>query len=80
VPFLNRDAEGWDNEVVSQFGRTNVMIKRDALKYQYYGPDMLEVLFDLERNPKETENYIDSPEYADRVAAFRKRLVELAHG
>ena len=56
------------------------MIKRDQLKYQYYGPDVPEVLFDLERNPEETVNYIDEPEYAERVTAFRERLVELGHG
>ena len=37
------------------------MIKRDALKYQYYGPDMPEVLFDLERDPEELVNAIDDP-------------------
>jgi choline-sulfatase len=56
------------------------MIKRDQLKYQYYGAKMPEVLFDLERNPEETVNYIDDPEYGERVAAFRERLVELGHG
>ena len=30
------------------------MIKRDHLKYQYYGRDMPEVLFDLSRDPEET--------------------------
>jgi choline-sulfatase len=80
VPLLQGDGQGWDNEAVSQFGATNVMIKRDQLKYQYYGPDMPEVLFDLERNPQESVNVIDHPEYADRVAAFRQRLVELGQG
>jgi choline-sulfatase len=80
VPLLQGGGAEWDNEAVSQFGRTNVMIKRDQLKYQYYGPDMPEVLFDLERNPEETVNYVDHFEYADRVAVFRRRLVELGHG
>jgi choline-sulfatase len=56
------------------------MIKRDQLKYQWYGPEMPEVLFDLARNPEETVNLIDEPEYSERVAAFRDRLVELGHG
>ena len=56
------------------------MIKRDQLKYQYYGPEMPEVLFDLERNPQESVNYVNHPQYADRVAAFRERLVALGHG
>jgi choline-sulfatase len=56
------------------------MIKRDHLKYQYYGPDMPEVLFDLRRNPAETHNYIDDPQYAKEVAVFRARLAELGHG
>jgi len=57
-----------------------VMIKRDQLKYQYYGAEMPEVLFDLERNPQETINFIDEPEYAGQIAAFRARLAELGHG
>jgi choline-sulfatase len=80
APLLKGEAAGWDNEAVSQFGRTNVMIKRDHLKYQYYGPEMPKVLFDLERNPEETVNYVGHPEYARQVAAFRQRLAELGHG
>jgi choline-sulfatase len=80
VPLLHGKKDGWDNEAVSQFGYTNVMIKRDQLKYQYYGAEMPEVLFDLERNPEETANYIDEPEYAGQITAFRARLTELGHG
>lgn len=80
VPLLNGDASGWNNETVSQFQGTNVMIKRDHLKYQYYGPDMPEVLFDLEADPTETTDYIDNPDYAEPVARFRDRLAELGHG
>ena len=79
APLLNGDSANWDNETISQFthnGGTNVMIKRDQLKYQYY-PDMPEVLFDLDANPDETINFIDDPAYADAVAAFRARLGEI---
>ena len=62
---------------MSQFGGTNVMIKRNALKYQYYGEEMPEVLFDLERDPKETSNLINDPTYKDALPAFRTRLKEL---
>ena len=57
----------------------NVMIKRDDLKYQYYGPDMPEVLFDLAADPTETTDFIDDPAYADAVTAFRQRLAEYGH-
>ena len=58
----------------------HVMIKRDHHKYQCYGPDMPEVLFDLQANPQETVNYIADPAYANEVAAFRRRLAALGHG
>jgi choline-sulfatase len=81
VPLMNGDNEDWlsqqHNETVSQFGGTNVMIKRNALKYQYYGEEMPEVLFDLERDPKETSNLINDPTYKDALPAFRTRLKEL---
>lgn len=84
VPLMRGEADGWDNETISQFSIRhycdNVMIKRDHLKYQYYGPDMPEVLFDLEKNPEETVNYIDHSDYAERVAAFRVRLAALGFG
>lgn len=56
------------------------MIKQDALKYQYYGEEVPEVLFDLETDPGELINRMDHPDYAEPVARFRVRLAELGHG
>jgi choline-sulfatase len=75
--LLAGDATGWDNESVSQLGITT-MIKRDALKYQHFAGTAPEVLFDLRRDPGETCNRIDVPEYAAAVAAFRARMQTLA--
>jgi choline-sulfatase len=80
VPLMDGHADGWQDETVSQFGPHNLMIKWDALKYQYYGPDMPEVLFDLARDPSETEDFIADPAYAEAVARFRERLGQLGHG
>lgn len=80
VPLLEGRADGWDNETVSQFGGRNLMIKRDDLKYQYYGEDMPEVLFDLRRDPGETANFMADPVYAEAVRAFRERRAALGFG
>lgn len=94
VPLLNGDAGGWSNETVSQFGDMNLMIKQDALKYQFYDrssmlaqrfpdreqPEPSEVLFDLAADPRELVNAIDAPEYADQVARFRLRRDALGYG
>ncbi len=56
------------------------MIKQDALKYQYYGEDVPEVLFDLERDPGEKHNCVGDAAYAGAVRAFRDRLAQLGHG
>jgi choline-sulfatase len=80
VPLMDGHADGWQDETVSQFGPHNLMIKWGALKYQYYGPDMPEVLFDLARDPSETEDFIADPAYAETVARFRERLARLGHG
>lgn len=83
VPLMAGDALGWDDETVSQFGGTNLMIKRGSLKYQFYdrddcrAPEHAEVLFDLAEDPGERRNAIADPRYADAVAAFRKRRAEL---
>jgi choline-sulfatase len=80
VPLLRGQSDGWDSETVSQFNDNHLMIKRDHLKYQYYGPDLPEVLFDLEKNPQETINFIDDTDYANVVVRFRQRCAELGHG
>ena len=92
VPLLNGDSATWNNETISHYGGThlgheehfdryeNLMIKRDHLKYQYYGPAMPEVLFDLSQNPEETVNFVGDPRYADALAKFRTRRDELGYG
>lgn len=80
APLMDGRGEGWDDESVSQFGGRNLMIKRGALKYQYYGEDMPEVLFDLESDPKERVNHIEAPEYSEALEAFRRRRAELRFG
>lgn len=80
VPLLSGEDGGWNNESVSQFNSDHLMIKQDALKYQWYGPDVPDVLFDLKTDPGEEINVINEPAYAARVAAFRARLAELGHG
>jgi Arylsulfatase A and related enzymes len=82
LPLLEQGdtAEGWDDETISQCGGTNLMIKRGALKYQYYGEDAPEVLFDLEADPGEKRNVLAEPAYAGAVAAFRERRRQLDFG
>jgi len=87
LPLLRGEASagaGWDNETISQFGTTNLMIKRDALKYQRYDRDSCaeqpEVLFDLDAEPGERRNLIGEPAYADAVAGFRARCGALGFG
>jgi len=92
APLLNGKSANWNNETISHYGGThlgheesfdryeNLMIKRDHLKYQYYGRDMPEVLFDLARNPEETVNFVTDPRYRDVLAEFRARRGELGYG
>ncbi len=80
APLLKGEDADWSNETVSQFGAHNVMIKQDHLKYQHYGPEMPEVLFDLQKDPAEKTNVIDDLIYSDEIGRFRSRLAELGHG
>lgn len=73
VPLLDGTATAWDDEVISEFGREHLMIKQGALKYQWYGAQLPEVLFDLASDPGESRNAIDDPAYAAVVASFRQR-------
>lgn len=56
------------------------MIKWGPVKYQYYGSDGPEVVFDVERDPSETVDFLEDPGYAAILARFRRRRVELGHG
>ena len=76
VPLLTGSQHAWDNRTISQFGPHHIMIKQDNLKYQYYGPDMPEVLFDLSRNPEETMNFSRDPDYMREMESFRKQRRE----
>jgi len=80
VPLAKGDASGWDNETISQFRGTNLMIKWGDIKYQYYGESMPEVLFDLAQDPSESSNLIDEPRYRDLLSQFRRRRAELGFG
>ena len=88
VPLLQGHTRDWHsryhNETISQFGGTNLLIKRDALKYQRYDTaqcrEQPEVLFDLTRDPTERENLIDKPEYAEVLREFRRRSASLGFG
>ena len=80
LPLLHGENANWNNETVSQMGASHVMIKQDQLKYQYYGEEIPEVLFDLANDPGETVNVADSPEHSDTIHRFRRRLSELGHG
>lgn len=82
--LLDGDIETWSDESISQFGGTDLMIKRGSLKYQFYDrPDCAtqpEVLFNLHLEPDERRNLIAEPDYAGFVAEFRRRRAELGFG
>ena len=80
VPLLKGEVCEWRNEAVSQMNTDHVMIKQDHLKYQYYGGDVPEVLFDLEEDPGEAVNVAASLAYSDAMGRFRERLAQLGHG
>ena len=86
VPLMSTDDAyvSWDDESVSQYRGEEIMIKRGNLKYQFYEnapvPEMAEVLFDLDVDPCESRNYIDSPQYASAIEVFRARCAKLGFG
>jgi choline-sulfatase len=80
VPLMSGWTAGWLNESVSQLDTNHVMIKQDDLKYQYYGDDIPEVLFDLRLDPGELVNVAGDAEYQRHMGDFRRRLAELGHG
>ncbi len=80
LPLMRGETSDWNDETVSQFGGENLMIKWGRLKYQYYGPEAPEVLFDLADDPAERRNAIDDARHAPMVDRFRRRRRELGFG
>lgn len=88
VPLMDGDATEWHerhhNETISQCHATDLMIRRDAIKYLSFDrdgcPNGAEVIFDLEADPGETRNLIDEPRYAEMLPAFRRRRAALGFG
>ncbi|WP_433168886.1 sulfatase-like hydrolase/transferase [Kribbella sp. CA-247076] len=80
VPLLDGGPVSGPDESVSHFGDTNLMIKQGSLKYQYYGESMPEVLFDLEADPSERQDFVDAPQYRESVERFRLRRAALGYG
>ncbi len=78
MPLLRGDASAWNNESISQIAN-HLMIKQDSLKYIKRGDNGMEILFDLEKNPGETANFAGEPEYAGKIAGFRRRAKELGY-
>lgn len=85
-PLMQQDGpvSDWDDETISQFAGKELMIKRGALKYQFYEnaqtPEAAEVLFDLEADPSERVNLIGESRYADVLKDFRARCATLGFG
>jgi len=77
APFLHGTQFDRPNEAISQFGGKHCMIKHGPLKYQFYGEDGEEVLFDLEKHPEEDRNLIREPRYKESLEKFRKRAAEI---
>jgi len=94
VSLMDGETSAWhaayNNETISQgvgyysvvngVDSPELMIKRDDLKYCYYGEKFDELLFDLAEDPEEKRNRIDDAEYADAVERFRERRGELGYG
>jgi len=80
APLLAGDPDRWPHrdEAVSAEG-DRCMIRQDDLKYLHF-PDDPDVLFDLDRDPGETTNRIDDPDYVEAVDRLRARRDELGYG
>ena len=80
VPLMRNVSSDWDDTVISQYSTTNFMVKQGALKYQRYAPGEPELLFDLQRDPSERQNFLNDSSYSNALAQLRHRLAEYIAG
>jgi len=81
LPLLRGERRQWadkyQNKTISQYEGGCLMIKKDQLKYQYYGADLPEVLFDLAKDSLERRDFSQEPEYQAVMEQFQKERIEL---
>ena len=87
LPLLGKAGGGeWRNELLYEYyweynypqTPTTFALRTGRYKLiQYHGVWDLEELYDLETDPREMHNLIDSAEHADRIVEFRQRLYAL---
>ncbi len=71
----------WDHLKYQYYGRQPESVPADpGYKPCPYDSDKTEVLFDLERDPGELNNYIGNPDYVAVLSRFRDRCAELGYG
>ncbi|MEG0369969.1 MAG: hypothetical protein RR593_08210, partial [Hungatella sp.] len=61
---------------ISQLDGTNLMIKRDSLKYHWYEEDQSELLFDLEKDPQENHDVSKDSAYKRKLETFQNRRMD----
>ena len=80
-PLLMGERQVWtekyQNETISQYAGGFLMIKKDQLKYQYYGADLPEVLFDLDKDPQERMDFSQDDDYRRIMESFREERHKL---
>lgn len=70
VSCLDGKGEG-ANITYSQYSHDCLMIKNDDLKYQWYGYEGSEILFDLKKDPMECKDVSHDPAYENQMKQFR---------
>jgi hypothetical protein len=78
---MNGAAEGWRDVVVTEFfGLNNLTMSQRTLRFGHlkygFNSGCKDELYDLSRDPHETLNLIDHPDYANSTKELRSRLVE----
>lgn len=79
VPLMEGNAEGWNNETLSQLNGQHLMIKQDHLKYCHH-LGFGESLYDLAIDPNEQVNQISDPNYDSALKKFQLRCEEYGFG
>lgn len=70
----NPDLASWKNETLAQFSGGSVMVRRDEWKYNHF-PEDQDQLFNLVRDPGETNNILNDLGREDIVKSFRDRII-----